>query len=108
MIEQRDQIGAETVDRRRARGYIGLAVAAAVVADDAKVLRQLLHLRVPHAQIGAEGVDEHQRSADVGAIHAVGDAQSVDLDVSGGVARAHDGCRNDASARSMNASVLPR
>ena len=36
-------------------------MAAAVVADDAEVARQLVHLRLPQAQIGAEGVDEHQR-----------------------------------------------
>ena len=83
-------------------------MAAAVVADDAKVPRQLVHLRIPHAQIGAEGVDEHQRIGGLASVDAVGDAQSVDLDVGGGVARAHGCCRNDASARSMNASVLPR
>jgi len=84
-IEQRDQIGAEPVESRRLTWDIGLAVTAAVVADDAEVPRQLLHLRIPEAEIGAERVEEHHHIGRVVAIHPVSDAESVDLGAGGGV-----------------------
>jgi hypothetical protein len=37
LIEQRNQIGAQPVDRGGAGRHVGVAMAAAVVADDAKV-----------------------------------------------------------------------
>ena len=54
MVEQRDHIGAEPVDGCRTGRHIRSTMTAAVEADHAKVLRQRFHLRLGHAQVGAE------------------------------------------------------
>ena len=52
LAEQRDRVRA----RRDRRG----AVAAAVVAQHAELPRERRHLRVPHREVGAERVGQHQ------------------------------------------------
>ncbi len=49
-----------SIDIRAGRD-VRFAVAAPVVADDAKQLRQRSHLRLPHLQGGAQRVRQHQR-----------------------------------------------
>ncbi len=53
-VEQTDDIPAQTFERVFARGHVGCAMAARVVAQHAKVVEQGWHLRVPHAVVDAE------------------------------------------------------
>ena len=61
LVEQREHVAAEVVDRVRAGRNGREAVAAPVVAHDAESLREGGHLRVPHRERGAERVAEHER-----------------------------------------------
>ncbi len=69
----------------RPGGRGGLAVAAAVVAQDAEVASQFGHLRVPHRQVGAQRVAEGQPGRVLGAVDAVVQA------VGGQVEKRHGG-----------------
>jgi hypothetical protein len=60
-IHDGERIASELFDRIRSIRRAAFAVAARIVADDAKVLRQFGDLRIPHMQIGAERVRQHQR-----------------------------------------------
>ena len=60
-IEDGEDVAAETVETVRPLGHAGLAVAAAVVADEAEVLGEVAGLVVPHMQVGAERIRQHQR-----------------------------------------------
>ena len=49
-------------------GRAGLAVAAAVVADEAEMLGEFAGLVVPHVQVGAERIRQHQRGRAIAAL----------------------------------------
>src|ERR1700674_4456738 len=68
VVEDREHVAAETVERVGVLGRVGFAVAALVVADDAEMLGKGLRLVVPHVQVGAERVGEHHRGRAFGAL----------------------------------------
>ncbi len=61
MIEQRGEIGGEIGHGRAGCGQFGVAVAAFVVAEDARILSERFGDLVPDAQICAERIDEDDR-----------------------------------------------
>ncbi|MNE49831.1 hypothetical protein D3C80_1443760 [compost metagenome] len=59
-IEQRQHVLAQLLDAVRPLGYQRSAMATGVVAQHAKVRSEGRHLGVPHVQVGAQGVGQHQ------------------------------------------------
>ena len=80
VVEDRQHVAAETLHRIGAGRHAGLAVAAAVVADDAKQLRQRLHLRLPHLQCAAQRIRQHQRRSAVAAFDGYVEQAAVGVD----------------------------
>ena len=60
VIDERGDIVGESVEVVAAGRLIGAAMAAAVIADDAVVLGPGVELVVPHMEVGAERVRQHQ------------------------------------------------
>ena len=80
VVEDRQHVAAETLDRIGARRNARLAVAAAVVADHTKKLRQRLHLRLPHLQGAAERVRQHQGRSAIAALDGNVEQATVGID----------------------------
>ena len=59
-VGDRQHVAAEPLHRVGALRHAGLAVAAAVVAHHAEMLRPVRRLLVPHVQVGAERIAEDQ------------------------------------------------
>ena len=91
-VEQGHDVVGEVVDRVRASGTGATAVAAGVVADHPEVLGERVDLAVPHAQVGAHRVGQHD---DRGVLGAGDDV--VDLD--GAHVRGPWSKRSEASIR---------
>ena len=75
IVEQREQVAGQLVDRVRAGRDRRAAVAAVVVAQDAVLAGQRRRLRVPHLVRGAERAREHDDRRIVRALDAVVDAR---------------------------------
>jgi hypothetical protein len=113
-VENRQDIAAEPLDRIGAVRRAGLAVAALIVADDAKVFGECLRLLVPHVQVGSERIGEHEDRRAGLAFNFHIDRSTV------GVDHRHQrffpfrfefrasSRSTDFSARSMKCSALPR
>src|SRR3954467_10991295 len=80
IVENRKRIAAETLHRIGTGRQLRFAVAAAVVADDAKQLGQRAHLRLPHLQGAAEGIRQHQGRATVAALDGYVEQAPVGVD----------------------------
>ena len=71
---------AEQVEIIGSFGHAGLAVAAPVVAHQAKVLGEFGGLVVPHVQVGAERIRQHQHGRAIAALDLDIDRAAVDID----------------------------
>ena len=108
VVEDRQHVAAEALHGIGAGRHAGFAVAAAVIADHAKQLRERLHLRLPHLQRAAQRIRQHQRRSAVAAFNgnveqaAVGvDHRHRDSPVSCAVSS------SEASSRSIRACETP-
>ena len=59
-IENGEDVTAEPVHRVGALWHVGFPVAATVVTNQPKMPGERLHLLVPHMQVGAERIGQHQ------------------------------------------------
>ena len=78
--EREPQIAAKALHGVGAGGDLRLAVTAAVVADDAKHLRQRPHLRLPHLHGRAQRIRQHQRRSAVAAFDGYVEQAPVGVD----------------------------
>ena len=80
IIEDRQHVAAEALHRIGAGRHAGFAVAAPVVADDAKDLRQRRHLRLPHLHCCAQRIRQHQGGTAVAAFDGYVEQATVGVD----------------------------
>ncbi|MNP56499.1 hypothetical protein D3C76_1512290 [compost metagenome] len=59
-IQQRQYVAAQLLDAVRSRRHQGLAMAAGVETQHAKMLAERRNLRVPHVQVSTQRVGQHQ------------------------------------------------
>lgn len=71
VIEEMNQVAGQLRNRVGRLGNAALPVAARVVAQHAKALRQRRHCLIPHVQIGAERVGEDKRRSVRGPVESV-------------------------------------
>src|SRR6266852_9074964 len=93
-VEKRESVGGELFDTVRASGCGRDAVAAGVVAENAKVLCKCGDLRIPHTVGGAQRVGKENYGS-------VGGAFELEMDLGSG----HIGC-GQSEISSM--AILPR
>jgi hypothetical protein len=79
-VQHCQHIAAEHLHVVRAGRHAGLAMPAPIIADEAEVLRQRRHLRVPHVQRGAERVRQHQHRLVLRSLNLDVDLAAVRLD----------------------------
>jgi hypothetical protein len=89
-VEQPDDVAAEALDRIWPRGDRRRAVPPRVVAQHAIVAHEGRELRIPHRNVGAERIRQHNDPSALGAVEAIADPRAVDLGeqgAAGGVPR---------------------
>ena len=79
-VEQADDIATETLDGVRSWRRGGGSVPARVVAHDAETRCERVDLIVPHRQVGAEGIGEHQHGRAASAVDAAVNSGAVHVD----------------------------
>ena len=113
VVEDGEHVAAEALHRIGAGRHAGLAVTAAVIADHPKVLRQRLHLRLPHPQIATQRIRQHQRRTAVAPFNGNIERAAVGVDHGaswGGALRCRlilRGASSEASSRSIRACETP-
>ena len=80
VIEDREHVTPKTLHRIGPGRHAGFAVAAAIIADHAKQLRERLHLRLPHLQIAAQRIRQHQGRPAVAALDRYVEQATVGVD----------------------------
>ena len=70
-IQQRQNISAQLFNAIRSFGHQRLAMTPGVVAQYLEVLGERRNLRVPHPQISAQGIGQHQHRCTLRAVQAV-------------------------------------
>ncbi|MNT68437.1 hypothetical protein D3C72_2066720 [compost metagenome] len=71
MVQQRHHVLAQALDAERRAAAGGLAMATRIVAHDEKVAGQGIDLAIPHGQVRAQGIRQHQTGIATFAIGAV-------------------------------------
>jgi len=79
-VEDGEDVAAEQLEAIGALAGAGLAVAAAIGADEAEVLGEFASLVVPHMQVGTERIPEHQRRRAFAALDLDIERAAVDVD----------------------------
>src|SRR5260370_18995007 len=60
-VRQRKYVASQLLERVWPGSNLALPMPARVITQHAEMLPQLRHLRIPHGEIGAERIGEHQR-----------------------------------------------
>jgi hypothetical protein len=89
IVEDRQHVAAEPLHRIGTWRHAGFAVAAPVVTDNAKHLRERLHLRLPHLHGRAQRIRQHQRRPAVTAFDGNIEQAAVGVDHRHGVFPRH-------------------
>jgi hypothetical protein len=79
-VEHGEHVAAEALHRVGAFGHAGAAVAASVIAHEAKVLRERRNLAIPHVERGAERIRQHEYGRAFGALDFDVDRTTVGAD----------------------------